>query len=97
MEQEHIQHFAEESDKMLAEAVNFSIQLKLEPDNNKLINKIFRILHSVKGNAAILGFKKIRDLSHSIEELMNLFREKEIVCDEDTAQILITSIDSLRE
>jgi len=97
MDQEHLLQFFEESEELLNCAVNEAIQLKSEPDNKKLIHSIFRILHSIKGNSSILGFSGIKNLTHSIEEVLNLIREDKIRVDHDVSSLLVRGIDDLKK
>jgi two-component system chemotaxis sensor kinase CheA len=40
------------------------------------INEIFRIMHTIKGSSAMMGFDNISKLTHSVEDLFNILREK---------------------
>ena len=97
MDQEHLLQFFEESEELLNCAVNEAIELKSEPDNKKLIHSIFRILHSIKGNSSILGFSRIKELTHSIEEVLNLIREDKIKVNIEVSSLLVTGIDELKK
>lgn len=47
-------------------------QKSLSEDN---INEIFRIMHTTKGSAAMMGFNEISNLAHSVEDVFFLIRE----------------------
>ncbi|MCH4239427.1 MAG: chemotaxis protein CheA [Oscillospiraceae bacterium] len=47
-------------------------QKSLSEDN---INEIFRIMHTTKGSAAMMGFNEISSLAHSVEDVFFLIRE----------------------
>lgn len=57
------------------------ILLNVEKNNNLCtegINKIFRIMHTIKGTAAMMMFENIAAAAHSIEDLFYYIREKQL-------------------
>lgn len=62
-----------------------------------LLNEVFRAAHSIKGGAATLGFSALAELTHHMETLLDEMRSgKRGVC-EDDVEILLSSLDVLRE
>jgi two-component system chemotaxis sensor kinase CheA len=61
-----------------------------------LINRVFRAVHSTKGAAGFLGFHKIGDLAHEIENILNRQRNREIVASGAMTDALLRGIDCLR-
>ncbi len=55
-----------------------AIMLESEKEKNiseDSINEIFRIMHTIKGSAAMMGFTGISSLAHSVEDMFFLVRE----------------------
>ncbi|MEN6623017.1 MAG: chemotaxis protein CheA [Smithella sp.] len=80
------------------------LNLENEPENKDYINTIFRPFHSIKGVASFLNLERIRDLAHSLENLLDKARNDEISVTPtlidvvlDGADILKTLIGGLRE
>ncbi len=80
------------------------LNLENEPGNKDYINTIFRPFHSIKGVASFLNLEKIRDLAHSLENLLDKARNDEISVTPmlidvvlDGADVLKTLIGGLRE
>lgn len=80
------------------------LNLENEPENKDYINTIFRPFHSIKGVASFLNLEKIRDLAHSLENLLDKARNDEISVTPtlidvvlDGADILKTLIGGLRD
>jgi two-component system, chemotaxis family, sensor kinase CheA len=48
--------------------------LEAAPDDNKLLNDIFRPFHTVKGNAGALGVTRVQELAHKVENLLDRCR-----------------------
>ncbi len=59
------------------------------------INAMFRAVHSIKGGAGFLGFDKIKDLAHGMENLLGLMRNGEMTPDPPTISTLLKSADLL--
>ncbi len=59
------------------------------------INRIFRSIHSIKGVAGFVGFYKIKELSHSMESLLQKMRDGEITTESKNIDPLLAGIDLL--
>jgi len=72
--------------------------LSLETDFNiDTVNDIFRSMHTMKGTSSYCGFNKIRELSHSLESVLNELREGNISIDQELIDILLEGSDMLLE
>ena len=61
--------FLVESFENLASISEDLTQLEKDPDNMDLLNKLYRTVHTMKGSASFLGYKKLQDITHSAENL----------------------------
>jgi len=68
-----------------------------EKTDDEVINRIFRAIHSIKGGSSFVGFSKIEELSHKMEDLLNFIRNGDIIPQRDTIDVLLKSIDKLTE
>lgn len=68
-----------------------------ETFNPDTLNAIFRGVHSLKGISGIFGFKKISDMSHRLESLLDSLRLGKIDLNRDAIDILIESLDILKK
>jgi two-component system, chemotaxis family, sensor kinase CheA len=64
--------------------------------DDELVNKIFRAAHSIKSGAGFLGLENIRDLSHKLENLLHLVRNKERGVTTRLINVLFQGFDRLR-
>jgi len=71
------------------------VDFEQENDNIELYNKIFRTVHSIKGNSAILQYNEIADLAHAIENLLDRIHKNDIVIDKNIMDILFESLDTI--
>ncbi|HEY9766335.1 MAG TPA: chemotaxis protein CheA, partial [Chroococcales cyanobacterium] len=77
-----------ESDLLLIESNGENIDLEL-------VNKVFRAIHSIKGSAGCLGFTRIMELSHTLENILSLVREKNLSPTLHVVTILLEGFDLL--
>ena len=73
---ELLREFLDETTDSLSPLENLLINLEGEPENIDLVNSIFRPIHSLKGTAAFFKLMKTRNLSHAVENLLDLIRKK---------------------
>jgi two-component system chemotaxis sensor kinase CheA len=74
--------------------------LGLESDSqavdDDLVNKVFRVAHSIKGTAAFLALDKIKDLAHAMESLLGLFRDHVLAPNAQLTTLLLQGADHLK-
>ncbi|MCA9127690.1 MAG: chemotaxis protein CheW [Planctomycetales bacterium] len=61
-----------------------------------LVNTVFRGVHSIKGAAGFLGLTTINKLAHSLENVLNLMRERKLVPTPAIVDVMLRSSDELR-
>lgn len=68
--------FLEEADELLQELNQNLLELEKNPENDEIINNIFRAAHSLKSSAAFVGLNDLSDLAHKMENLLQGIRDK---------------------
>ena len=59
------------------EQLNLAIvRLEEDPKDQATVEEIFRIAHSFKGMSATMGFEKIAELTHNMEDVFELLRQR---------------------
>jgi len=71
------------------------VQLESSPENDELLNRIFRALHTIKGTSGFLGFDPIVKLGHRAEDVLNLLRRREIPVTRRIMDALLATRDQL--
>lgn len=69
-----LKDFISEASKNIDEIESTVLTLEKEQDNQELVNKIFRHVHSIKGDSAYTDIKSIGELSHILESILNNLR-----------------------
>ncbi len=98
-DEELLQMFIEESKEHMEgiEADFLDIEEMGEEIDSDLVNKVFRAIHSIKGGAGFLGLDTIKNLSHSMENTLNLIRNSELIPSPEVISTLLSALDTLRE
>ena len=79
------------------DALNENLLLvEKHPDDDELVNGIFRSFHTIKGSAGFLGLHCFEQLAHHAESLLNLVRKKEIVLRDAPLDATFESVDALK-
>ncbi|MDJ0626055.1 MAG: chemotaxis protein CheA [Candidatus Caenarcaniphilales bacterium] len=78
------------------ESLNHQItNLESSPNDVDIVHEIFRIVHTIKGMAATIGFQSIAKLCHKMEELFDFYRKNPRSVENSTIEIEIKALDSL--
>ncbi|TAK47055.1 MAG: hybrid sensor histidine kinase/response regulator [Xanthobacteraceae bacterium] len=72
------------------------VRFEQEPNNAKILDNIFRLVHTIKGTCGFLGLPRLEALAHAAETLMGKFRDGMTVTGEAVTLILF-SIDRIKE
>ncbi len=73
------------------------LALEADPENQELLDAIFRGAHTLKGNAGSLGFPKVAGFAHVFEELLQRFRNRTMPVTQERITLLLHAIDALRQ
>ncbi|MGM0378531.1 MAG: chemotaxis protein CheW [Bacillota bacterium] len=94
---QYLEIFIDESREHLQEMNQILLELEKNPDDLSLLDEIFRIAHTIKGMAGTMGYDKISDLTHKMENVMDEMRSGNVTVKEQTVDILFECFDSLEE
>ncbi len=94
---EILQGFITESLEHLESVEPLLIKLEDAPHDSELLNAIFRSVHSIKGSAGFLGLKKIQDLSHKMEGVLDDLRKGKRNVTPEVMDLVFETSDVLKE
>lgn len=94
---QYLSMFLEESRDNLRTLNDCLLNLEQEPNDIDKIAQIFRVAHTIKGMAATMGFEKIAELTHKMEDVLSKFRDGEIQISENVVTILFKCLDMLEK
>lgn len=93
---EELQVFLQDTDEQLQRLDEDIIKLESDGDNETLLNGIFRAAHTIKGSSAMLGYQKMADLTHAMENILDKLRKGTLSVTTQTTDALLHSLDVLR-
>lgn len=94
---QYLSMFLEESMDNL-QALNESLlQLEQNPENIDKVNEIFRVAHTLKGMAATMGFNRMAELTHKMEDVLSKFRDGELKVTQQVVTVLFNCLDALEQ
>jgi two-component system, chemotaxis family, sensor kinase CheA len=93
---ELIQIFSAESEENLREMELGYVQLESTPDDVETLQAIFRAAHTIKGNAASLGFPALARFAHGVEDVLDQLRTGATALTTPLATLLLRTVDVFR-
>lgn len=93
---QYLQMFFDESVEYLQQLNENVLLLESHPEDEEIINAVFRAAHSVKGMSATMGFNKLTDLTHKIENILAKVRNKEMKINEKIIDLLFNGLDYIK-
>ena len=91
-----LREFLTETSESLDTVDNQLVRFEQEPNNAKILDNIFRLVHTIKGTCGFLGLPRLEALAHAGETLMGKFRDDMPVTAE-AVTLILSSIDRIKE
>lgn len=93
---EIIDEFMIEADEIISKLDEDMVKLEKRSDDLDLLNEIFRGAHTIKGTSGFLGFDRVSELTHKMEDVLNKLRKGELRTNAAIMDVLLESIDTLK-
>lgn len=81
--------FLVETQELLDTLTNDLMEIEQNPDDNELINKIFRGFHTIKGTSSFMGIDKISTITHNAEDILNKVRRHEMSINQEIIDVML--------
>jgi two-component system chemotaxis sensor kinase CheA len=91
-----LREFLTETNESLDTVDNQLVRFEQDPNNAKILDNIFRLVHTIKGTCGFLGLPRLEALAHAAETLMGKFRDGMPVTAE-AVTLILGSIDRIKE
>ncbi|EKN63176.1 chemotaxis protein CheA [Schinkia azotoformans] len=88
--------FLDEVDEQLQILEEEVLHLEQDGENLQTIQRIFRAAHTLKGSSAAMGFDKMKELTHKVENLFDLIRNQQLQVNTDIINVIFESIDFIK-
>ncbi|GAA7502889.1 chemotaxis histidine kinase/response regulator CheAY2 [Helicobacter pylori] len=94
--QEIMEDFLIEAFEMNEQLDQDLVELEHNPGDLDLLNRIFRVAHTIKGSSSFLNFNILTHLTHNMEDVLNRARKGEIKITPDIMDVVLRSIDLMK-
>ena len=92
---QYLEIFIEETKEHLQSLNEHILILEKEPENEATINEIFRAAHSLKGMAGTMGYKKMQQLTHDMENVFSEIRNGKMKASSELVDVVFRGLDAL--
>ncbi len=88
--------FIEEAFDLIDGLEKSLLSLEENPDDSSIIQKVFRIMHTLKGNSSMFGFTKMDQFTHELETLYDDIRNGRVKVSRGILDVTLDSVDHLK-
>lgn len=92
---QYLEIFIDETREHLQSLNEQLLILEKEPENKDTINEIFRAAHTLKGMAGTMGYKRMQNLTHNMENIFSEIRNEKMSVTATIVDLLFKGLDAL--
>lgn len=94
---QYLDLFIEESKEHLQNCNDLLLKLEQSPEDLFIVNEIFRSAHTLKGMSATMEFNDLAQLTHQMENVLDLIRNEKLAVSSQVLDVLFLAADYLEE
>ncbi|SBV92919.1 CheA signal transduction histidine kinase [uncultured delta proteobacterium] len=91
----HLKDFIEEARENTSNLGSGLLELEKHPDQDGMVNDLFRFFHNLKGNSGIIGYQEMNRVTHEAETLLNSVRHGDKAVSRELVDLLLLAVDVL--
>jgi len=91
------QEFFQEAREILEAISDDILKLEADPENEELLNAVFRGIHTIKGSAGSFDLAIISDFTHHLEGVLNALRDRKIALSPALVDVILSGSDQISE
>ncbi len=95
-ESEYAEVFREEAGELLEELETSLLELEKDPADLKIVSRVFRAMHTIKGSGAMFGFDDIAGFTHHVETALDKVRDGTVPVSKELIDLTLASRDHIR-
>jgi two-component system chemotaxis sensor kinase CheA len=88
--------FIEEASDLINSLEDALLLMEENPSDKKIIEEVFRVMHSLKGGSSMFGFDKMDAFTHELETVYDLIRSDSLAVTREILDITLASVDHLK-
>lgn len=90
------QRFREEAREIAVDLESALLELNEHPDDQELVGRVFRALHTIKGSGAMFGFDVLAAFTHKLETAFQEVREGRLQLNSELIDLTLAALDQIR-
>lgn len=94
---EYAEAFREEAAELLAELETSLLELEESPDDKKLVGRVFRNMHTLKGSGSMFGFDDVATFAHQVETVLDKVRNGDIPVSKTLIDLTLEARDHIKK
>ncbi|MFQ5487945.1 MAG: chemotaxis protein CheA, partial [Gammaproteobacteria bacterium] len=94
-DEEILQDFLVEATEIIEQLGEQLVELESSPQDNDLLNAVFRGYHTIKGGAGFLSITPLVEVCHHTEDVFNVLRQGERVVDAQLMDVILNAHDAV--
>lgn len=95
-DQELIEGFAQDSEVLCGETEGLLLSLEEDPNNSDSINRIFAIVHTIKGSSGFFKPDTLHRFTHKFEDYLSPFKKSGAPLDKHTMTVALKALDVIK-
>lgn len=88
--------FIEEAVDLIDGLEKSLLELEENPEDESIVQKVFRVMHTLKGNSGMFGFDMIDSFTHEMETVYDLIRNKQLSVTREILDVTLAAVDHLK-
>ncbi len=88
--------FVEEAVDLIDGLEKTLLELEENPEDEAIVQKVFRVMHTLKGNSGMFGFEMIDSFTHEMETIYDLIRNKQLSVSREILDLTLAAVDHLK-
>ena len=91
----HRAAFVAEAEEGVVDLNNALLALEADPEDDAAMDDVFRVAHTLKGNAAAMGYEDVSSFGHALEDLLDAVRDGDRVVTPELMDLLFEGVDTV--
>ena len=91
----HRAAFVAEAEDGITDLNNALLALEADPEDAAAMDDVFRVAHTLKGNAAAMGYEDVSDFGHALEDLLDAVRQGDREVTPELMDLLFEGVDAV--
>jgi two-component system, chemotaxis family, sensor kinase CheA len=92
-----LRDFLTESNESLTVVDGELVKLEGDPNNKDVLQKIFRLVHTIKGTCGFIGLQRLEKVAHASENVLGKFRDGVLSVTPDAVTLILESLDAIKD